>query len=141
MKPKVLYHGSNKKIKVLELRQPFFDLKENSMKAVFATKNKEFALAMGLTSQKNSSSFRSRNKILINFVQGQPKMKYVYLHYIKSDKFRNNGDEEYISTKKVKPFKIEKYKVSDLNYLWRKSNKKELKEFLKNRDKWHTPLS
>lgn len=31
---------------------------------------------------------------------------------------------------------IEKYKVSELRHLWVKSNKKELKAFLKNREKW-----
>lgn len=139
MKPKILYHGSGDKINVLEPREPFFDLKENSMKAIFATSNKDFAIAMGLTKQKYSSSFKSHNEILLNFVRGQPKMKYVYLHYLKSDKFKHNRKDEYIAFEKIKPFKIEKYKVSDLNHLWRKSNKKELKEFLKKRDKWRAP--
>jgi hypothetical protein len=139
MKPKILYHGSDKKIKVLEPKQPFFDLKENSMKAIFATSNKNRAIAMALTNQKKSSSFMSHNKVLINFVQGQPKMKYVYLHYLKSDNFKHNRKDEYISTKKAKPFKIEQYKVADLSHLWRKSNKKELKEFLKDRKNWRAP--
>jgi hypothetical protein len=139
MKPRVLYHGSNKKIIILKPRQPSFDIKENSMKAVFATSNKNTAIAMGLTTQKGSESFGSHDKVCINFVKGYPKMKYIYLHYLNSKDFKHNRGEEYISTKEVKPFKIEKYNVSDLSHLWRKSNKKELKEFLKNRDNWKTP--
>jgi hypothetical protein len=137
--PRILYHGSNKKINVLKPREPSYDLKENSMKAVFATSNKNLAIAMGLTAQKGSESFGSRDKLMINFVKGYPKMKYVYLHYLNSKDFRHNRGKEYISTKEVKPFKIEKYKVSELSHIWRKSNKKELTAFLKNRTKWKTP--
>jgi hypothetical protein len=137
MKPRVLYHGSNKKINILEPREPHFDIKENSMKAVFATSNKNLAIGMCLTAQKGSSSFatcNSHSQAMINFVKGYPKMKYVYLHYLNSNDFKVNKGDEYISRKEVKPFKIEKYNVSDLGHLWKKSNKKELKEFLKNRN-------
>jgi hypothetical protein len=139
MKPRVLYHGSNKKIITLKPKQPSFDVKENSMKAIFATSNKDLAIAMGLTTQKGSSSFASHCRLLINFVKGYPKMRYVYLHYLNSKDFKQNLGDEYISTKEVKPFKIERYKVSDLGHLWRKSNKEELKEFLKDRNNWKTP--
>lgn len=139
MKPKILYHGSNKKISILKPRQPSFDLKENSMKAVFATSNKNLAIAMGLTAQKGTESFGSRDKLMINFIKGYPKMRHVYLHYLNSRNFKLNRRKEYISKKEVKPFKIEEYPLSKLTHLWRKSNKKELKEFLKNRDKWKTP--
>lgn len=141
MKPKVLYHGSNKKIIILKPKQPSFDLKDNSMKAVFATNNKNLAIGMGLTTQKGSSSFatHSHTQAMINFVKGYPKMKHIYLHYLNSKDFKHNRGNEYISTKEVKPFKIERYNVSDLSHIWRKSNKKELKEFLKDRDKWKTP--
>ncbi len=139
MKPRILYHGSNKKISILKPRQPSFDLKENSMKAVFATSNKNLAIAMGLTAQKGTESFGSRDKLMINFVKGYPKMSFVYLYSLNSKYFKLNRGNEYISTKEVKPLKIEKYPVSNLTHLWRKSNKKELKEFLKNRNKWKTP--
>jgi hypothetical protein len=132
--PKILYHGSNKKIKELLPRKPSQDLPENSMKAVFATSNKRGAIAMGLTAGKNTSSFMGNKKI--NFVKGKPRMKYVYLHYLNSKPFKKNRGEEYISYEKVKPFKIKKYPVSKLSYLWRKSNEKELREFLNNRKKW-----
>lgn len=139
MKPKILYHGSNKEIAILEPRKPFFDLKKNSMKAVFATSNKKLALAMGLTSQKGSESFGSHDKLMINFVKGYPKMKYICLHYLDSKHFKHNGREEYISVQKEIPLKTEKIAVAELSNLWRKSNKKELIEFLKNRNKWKTP--
>ena len=132
--PKVLYHGSNKQIKLLTPRKPSKDLHNNSMKAVFATNNKRTAISMGLTSGKTTSSFMGNKKI--NFVSGMPRMKYVYLHYLDSKTFKQNRLGEYISRVEVKPFKIEKYKVSGLGHLWRKSNKQELKEFLKDRAKW-----
>jgi hypothetical protein len=139
MKPKTLYHGSDKRISMLEPREPFQDLKENSMKAVFATDNKNLAIGMALANQKYSASFRSYDKNIINFVRGYPKMKYVYLHYLKTNNFNFNRGGEFISFEKEKPFKIEKIKVSDLKHLWRKSNKKELNEFLKDRKNWKTP--
>jgi len=132
--PKILYHGSNKKIRILIPKRPSKDLPENSMKAIFATNNKRVALSMGLTSGKNTSSFKGYKKI--NFIKGKPQMKYVYLHYLYSKTFKQNRSEEYISYESVKPFKIEKYPVTKLGNLWRKSNEKELKEFLKDRTKW-----
>jgi len=142
VKPKLLYHGSDRKLIKLNPRKPHFDLPENSMKAVFATDNKERAISMGLTNQKNSSSFSSRDRIMINFVRGKPKMKYVYLHYFKPGyHWIKNRKGEYVCYEEIKPFKIERYEVSKLDNIWRKSNKKELNEFLKNRDKWKTPKS
>lgn len=134
-----LYHGTNRKLKILEPKKPAYDLKENSMKAVFATDNKKLALAMALTCQKGSESFGSHDCVKINFVKSYPKMKYVYLYYLNSKDFVKNKRREYISIKKIIPIKVERYKVSELNSLWRKSNKKELKDFLKNREKWRTP--
>jgi hypothetical protein len=137
--PKILFHGSDKKINLLEPREPIKDLKENSMKAVFATDNKNLALGMALANQKYSSSFRSYDKNVINFVRGYPKMKFVYLHYLDSRDFKYNREEEFISIEKVKPLRIEKINISELNNLWRKSNKKELFEFLNDRKNWKTP--
>jgi hypothetical protein len=132
--PKILFHGSNKKIVELIPKKPSQDMPENSMKAIFATSNKRLAMAMGLTSGKNTSSFMGNKKI--NFVKGKPRMKYVYLHYLPSKTFKLNRAEEFISKVAVKPFKIEKLETIKLGFLWRKSNKKELKEFLINRNKW-----
>ena len=134
MKPKILYHGSSKKISLLVPRQPSKDLSNNSMKAVFATNVKDRALAMGLTKTKGSLSFRGNKKM--NFVKGSPRMKHVYLHYLGSKSFKQNRPGEFISYIPVKPVKIEEYNVKNLSHLWRKSNMKELKEFLKNREKW-----
>lgn len=132
--PKILYHGSNKKIKELIPKKPDADLPENSIKAIYATDNKNYALGMSLTSQKGTESFKGNKKI--NFIKGEPKMKHIYLHYLKPNNFKYNVKDEYISLIPVKPYKIEKYKVSELGHLWRKSSREELKEFLKDRKKW-----
>jgi hypothetical protein len=132
-KPKTLYHGSNKRINLLLPKRPIKDLPNNSMKAVFATSNKRLALSMGLTGGK-TSSFRGYKKL--NFVKGKPNIRAVYLHYLNPKYFIKNRKEEFISRIQVKPYKIEHYPLYKLSNLWRLSNKKELKEFLKDRDKW-----
>ena len=134
MKPKILYHGSNKKIKLLVPRKPHTDLPGNSQRGIYATQKKNFAISMGLTNQKYTSSFKGNKKI--NFVFGKPRMKYIYLHYVKSNNFKKIKSDEYVSYVPVKPYKIEKYKVSQLGQLWRKATRQELKEFLKDREKW-----
>jgi hypothetical protein len=103
------------------------------MRAVFATDNKQLALAMGLTNQPYSSSFLTRRPLQLHFVRGTPKMKSVYLHYLRSENFTKNNKDEFIAIKPIRPFKVEIYAVSSLRHLWRKSNRKELKIFLKNR--------
>lgn len=135
-KPKFLYHCSTKKIDELVPRKPSsFDLPENSIKAVYATPNKNRALGVGgLSKQKYCASFRGNDKI--HFYRGEPKMRYIYLHYLSPKTFREIMPELWASEVPVKPFKIERYNVSDLGHLWVKSNKKELKEFLKDRQKW-----
>lgn len=133
MKTKFLYHGSNKKISILKPKKPFYDKKDNSMKAVFATSYKKEAIAMALTNQKNSESFITRKPIKINFVKGIPTMKKVYLYYLNPKNFIFNRKNEYISNKSAKPIKTEIYDVSKLKHLWRISNKKELAKFLRTR--------
>ncbi len=61
------------------------------------------------------------------------------LHILDSKDFKHNVRTEWISIKEVKPLRIEAYKISDLNFLWRKSNEEELKEFLKDRSSWEIP--
>ncbi len=140
-KPKYLYHGSSKKIPVLEPRAPpFKDLPINSVKAVYATHSKDLALAMGAMRTAKVSAFGNRKTFQQNVVAGWPDEKaFVYLHYLDSKHFKHNYGGEWISTKKAKPVKIKKFKVADLKHLWRKSNKKELKEYLKDRNAWRAP--
>ena len=140
-KPKYLYHGSAKRIEVLEPRAPKFkDLPKNSVKAVYATHSKDLALSMGAMRTAKVSAFGNRKTFQQNVVAGWPDEKaFVYLHYLDSKNFKHNYGGEWISTKKAKPVKVEKFKVADLKHLWRKSNKKELKEYLKDREAWRAP--
>jgi hypothetical protein len=136
-KPKYLYHGSAKKLEALEPQKPYFDLKENSMKAVFATDSKNYALGMAAMSSGKVSSFRNHKTHQMNIVEGKPNLKsIVYLYFLNPKDFKQNIKNEYVSLKKVLPVKIEKYNVFELKHLWRKSNKKELAEFLKDRENW-----
>jgi len=137
MKSKFLYHGSAKELEILKPQKPFFDLKQNSMKAVFATDSKEYALGMAAMASGKVSAFRNHKTHQMNIIKGKPNLKAtVYLYTLNSNDFKKINKNEYINTKEVKPLKIEEYKVSKLKHLWRQSDKQELKEFLKNRDKW-----
>ena len=130
---KILYHGSDKKIPILKPRQPTDTKKENSVKAIYATDSKNMALGMALTNQEGSESFATKKPFKINFVKGEPKMKFVYLHILSKKDFKKNAPGQYLSTKSVKPLKIVRYPVHALRNLWRKSNKRELIKFLKTR--------
>ncbi|VVB80555.1 Uncharacterised protein [uncultured archaeon] len=130
---KFLYHGSNKEIKLLIPKQPSDPKKENSLKAVYATDRKDYALAMGLTNQKGSTSFITFNPVKLHFVRGKPKMKFIYLHYLSPKNFKKNSENQYLSFKPVESILIEKYFPYELRHLWTKSNKKELNKFLKNK--------
>lgn len=136
-KPKVLYHGSDRKIKLLAPRVPRVDAEILAKNAVYATDVKEIAMGVAIANSKRSGSFgkyeNGIHKALFHY--GQPRMKYVYVHYLSPRDFAYNMKYEWISYKPVKPFKIEKLKVSDLGWLWRKASIKEFHEFLKEREK------
>jgi hypothetical protein len=137
MKTKYLYHGSNKKIEILEPRKPDDPDPKHSKKGVYATSLKKVALGMAAVRSAKVSAFKNRKTHQMNIVEGKPDMKaIVYLHILDSKDFKQNYKDEWIAIKKVKPVNIGEYKVSELKHLWRKSNKKELKEFLKDRDEW-----
>ena len=139
-KPKYLYHGSGKKIKVLEPRKPTDSDPMHSKKGVYATSLKKVALGMAAARSAKTSAFKNRKTHVINIIEGWPDLKAtVYLHILDPKDFKQNHKDEYLSMKKVKPIKIEEHKVSDLKHLWRKSSKKELKEFLKDREAWRAP--
>ena len=110
------------------------------VKAVYATHSKDLALSMGAMRTAKVSAFGNRKTFQQNVVAGWADEKaFVYLHYLDSKNFKHNYGGEWISTKKAKPVKVEKFKVADLKHLWRKSNKKELKEYLKDREAWRAP--
>jgi len=141
MKPKYVYHGSSKKIKILEPRKPDDSDPTNSKRAVYATSNKDYALGMAaMRSAPGVSGFANRKTGQQNVIEGWPNEKaVVYLHILDAKDFKRNRGDQYICEKKINPVKIEKFKVGDLKHLWRKSSKKELKEFLKDRDGWKAP--
>jgi hypothetical protein len=137
---KYLYHGSNVKMDLLEPKKPTDKDSSHSKKAVYATSNKKIALGFAVVHSRKISAFKDRKTGIMNIVKGRPKKKAtVYLHVLDAKDFVRNKKDEFISTKKVKPIKIKEYKVGDLSELWRKSNKKELKEFLKDRNAWRIP--
>jgi hypothetical protein len=136
-KPKVLYHGSDKRISLLAPRVPVTDVKISARDAVYATDEKEYAMGVALANSKHTNSFGKFedgvHKALFNV--GRPRMKYIYVHYLSPRNFVHNRKDEWISYKPVKPYKIEKVKVADLGWLWRKASDEEFHEFMKEREK------
>ncbi len=139
-KPKLLYHGSGKRLEVLEPRKPTGHNPGHDKKGVYATDLKDMALGFSAKGSAKTSGFKSRKTNMHYIYEGWPDLKAaVYLHIFNSKDFEYNDVHEYICPKKVKPIKIEEYKVSDLQHLFRKATKKDLKEFLKDRDAWTDP--
>lgn len=139
---KYLYHGSGRRLKVLSPRTPVDgDGLEWCKKAVYAGFNKRFCLAIAaIRSGKNVSSFNNRKTNQQNIFEGWPdENATVYLYYLKREGFVHNRRGEWISKKKVVPVKVEEYKVKDLRHLYRRSNKVELKEWMKDREEWRAP--
>lgn len=140
-KPKYLFHGSRDKIKILEPRKPTDIHPDHCKKAVYATDSKLDAISHGIAT-KRSKCFRERGNPILCIIAGPPSKhthKYSYLHILDPKDFKHNVRNEWITTKKVRPIKIIAYPIKKLEFLWRKSNYKELKEFLKDRNKWKIP--
>lgn len=141
IKPKYLYHGSRSKIDVLEPRKPNDTHPDHCKKGVYAGDKKINAIAHGIAAS-HARGFGERGFPVNCFVSGWPNSKthkYSYVHILDSKDFEHNVRGEWISKKTVKPVKIEAYKISELGHLWRKSNEKELQEFLKDRPSWKVP--
>jgi len=139
-KPKYLYHGSGKKLKTLSPLKPDDTDPVHNKKGVYTTSSKKDALGFCAIRSAKTNCFRCRNTGMMNVVEGWPDLtKTVYLHILDSKDFEHNKGTEWICPHKVKPIKIVEYKVSDLQHLWRKSSKREMKEYLKDRDAWRAP--
>jgi 8-oxo-dGTP pyrophosphatase MutT (NUDIX family) len=139
-KPKFLYHGSGKRLEVLEPSQPTDHNPGHDKKGVYATDLKDMALGFSAKDSAKTSGFKSRKTNIHYIYEGWPDLNsIVYLHILDSKDFEYNAPCEYICSKKVKPIRIEEYRVSDLQHLFRKATKKDLKEFLKDRDAWKDP--
>lgn len=139
MRNKTLYHGSPRKIKGIFLipRKPE-DLekrKENLEKGVYASHIRNNAISMALISAKGVISsgldFNAGKKAVI--YEGWPKQKYVYLYTLLIENFHRGSKKssQWISTKPVKPIKIEKIKVKDYLSLIKKATNKEINNFNK----------
>jgi len=141
-KPKYLYHGSSKKLEVLAPQKPEGKNDPKSCVAgIYATDDKKFALAISACrSSKTVHAFNNRNTHVQNIYKGWPNENAtVYLYVLDPKDFKHNSGSEWITKKKIKPVKIEEYKVKDLKHLYRKSSKKELREWLKDRGGWRSP--
>jgi len=141
VRPKHLYHGSAIKIigdklipkKAKDVNKENID---NNLKGVYASSNKKQATAMALHSskgvkegslqmQKKKGKISIKNSIVYI---GWPKQKYVYLYTLPSTTFKNipQGSPQWVSSKSVKPEKIEKLLVKNYLHLIRKATKKEI---------------
>lgn len=137
-KPKFLYHGSARKLVGDKLipKQPkdLSDTPENLYVGVYATDVKKLAITMALLGcrgvHSSSLDFSSKKRHGIIF-DGWPKQEIIYLYILSSDSFIQCGGSgrQWISSKPVKPLKIEELYVKDYLYLIRKGSKKEIKQW------------
>ena len=138
-KPKILYHGSPKKLIGYKLLpKKAIDLgnkKENLHKAVYATDFKNSAIAMAIICSKgvNGSSLNFEKKSKGVVYNGWPKQKIVYLHLLPKKAFKqtSKNSHQYFSEKSVKPIKTIKIKVKNNLNLIIKATKKELFKYCK----------
>ena len=139
-KPKYLYHGSAKKLKVNKLTpRPAKDLlnkPENLHTAVYATDIKEVAIAAALINckgVKGSTLYFTTEKPYAKIYGGWPEQEYIYLYTLPSKTFIQEGGRgsQYYSEVPVKPLKVEKLAIKDYLSLINKATKKERENFLK----------
>ncbi len=138
LKPKYLYHGSPKKIIGDELiPHQAHDLEkrpENLHKAVYATSEKELAIAMAIISAEgviySSLSFGDFPPGVI--YQGWPEQEIVYLYTLPVESFEPCGPQskQWISYQPVKPIKIEELLLEDYLHLVRKASADEAKKWI-----------
>jgi len=143
MKPKILYHGSSKKLigeKLIPKKSQDLEKNPNNLyKGIYATDIKDLAITMGIICNEgvNSSSlnFSKYNKDLSKGIiyEGWPKQKFIYLYYLPYKTFKRTGKikHQFVSSTSVKPIKIEKIEIKDyLNFI-RKATKKEKENWTK----------
>lgn len=133
MKPKYVYHGSSGgSIKVFTPKEPkdFGKNPDNKHKGVYATKNKKWAMVLGiLAGVKNglTSIETKKNRTTGIIYKGKTRKKNFYVYTFKSDKFRNlpRGSHQYICLERIKPIKKEKFLVKDYLKWIRQATEKE----------------
>ena len=124
MKPKYVYHGSGIKIEGALVPRKANDLTGDpygSLKGVYATHLRKWAMIMGILSCKgvksSSTHVKGKRKIDAIIHSGWPKQDYFYLYTLSSKTFKEKpkGSAQWVSLKAVKPKKIEKLLVK--NYI------------------------
>ncbi|MBW2969327.1 hypothetical protein KY314_04420 [Candidatus Woesearchaeota archaeon] len=138
--PKVLYHGSSKKLVGDKLNPSQGDdsdeRPENKLLGVYATDRKDFAITMAIITCPGvtGGSIEGFTKTTINAkIYGNlPKQKYIYLHTLSAKTFRPTKSikHQFISDVPVKPIKTEKILVSDYLHLVKKATKEETKKWI-----------
>jgi hypothetical protein len=136
---KFLYHGSARKIigdrLIPHEAEDLGKRVENMHKAVYATNNKEIAIAMAIISAKGVHySSLTNNRPYGRIYKGVPEQDEVYLYYLNSKDFqqqRGNRLGQWISEKPVKPVKVEKIKIKDYLKLVRDATETEKQRWIK----------
>jgi hypothetical protein len=136
---KILYHGSPNKIegeKLIPHKAEDLEKKEENMyKAVYATDNKEIAIAMAIISSKGiHASSLKKEKPYGRIYKGKLEQNEVYLYYLDAKDFQQQkGNElgQWISESAVKPIKVEKIKIKDYLNLVRDATEAEKQRWKK----------
>ena len=144
MKPKYVYHGSSRKIKGEKITpkqaRDLGDVPNNTLKGIYASDYKNEAIAMAIVKCKGVKGAsvhmkKIKGKLTMNAIiyGGSPNQKYIYLYTLPSKTFENRpkGSPQWVSSKSVKPKKIEKLLVEDHIHLIRKATKQEKEDWLK----------
>jgi hypothetical protein len=139
-KPKVLYHGSSKKLigEKLVPKKPtdLENKKENLYEGIYATDIKDLAITMAIICSKGVISsglnFQKNNPEGIIY-NGWPEQEKVFIYTLPSKSFKQTGKikHQFVSKTPVKPLKLERVSIKDYPDLFRKATKKEKEEWIK----------
>jgi hypothetical protein len=120
-KPKILYHGSPRKLKGVKLNPSRGDdseeRPENNQFAVYATDRKDLAIVMAMIGCKDvmggSIDEYQEGKLNARIYGNYPSQEYIYLHFLPADTFKQTkiDKHQFVSPVPVKPIKTEKIKV------------------------------
>lgn len=117
VKPRYLYHGSGREFQegMLIPKKPSSNELNNSLKGVYATQLRKWAMIMGILGSRgvksSSTHVKGKRKIDAFVYSGWPKQNYFYVYTVSPRTFKENpkGSAQWISKKSVKPIKIEKF--------------------------------
>lgn len=140
-KPKFLYHGSSIKVDMLLPKQAEDWLAPLGNEiGVYATSNKDIALAFALGARKDKDGnvsrfiFHKNNKsVQMIFALGSPNFgEKGYLYILPNESFEHLSGSQWISSKSVKPSDIIEINVDDYLHLFRYATEGDIKKFEKN---------